>query len=261
MKVSKRLELPKSIVQHLRFRKDPKRAFHLLREFGRALVPNYRFQWPEVLWWNYPRFTEYLRSFGEHERLDSSRKWDLSELLRLIEGVPGDTAECGALEGASSYLICHANRRHRGEPRTHFVFDSFAGLSAPQAADGDYWHANDLSVSESIARKNLTEFANVQFLTGWIPTRFAEVQDRRFAFVHIDVDLHDPTRDCMEFFYSRMDPGGIILCDDYGSGYCPGATKAVDDFLADKPEKMLETSGGAGFMIRGTLTLEQAFRG
>jgi O-methyltransferase len=67
--------------------------------------------------------------------------------------------------------------------------------------------------------------------------------------VHIDVDIYEPTRDSMAFFYPRLNDGGIIICDDYGFKSYPGATKAVDEFLRDKPEKMVALNDGGGFMI------------
>jgi hypothetical protein len=51
-----------------------------------------------------------------------------------------------------------------------------------------------------------------------------------------------------------VEPGGIIVCDDYWFTTCPGATKAVDEFLADKPEKMLPLAQGGGFLIKGQAT-------
>ena len=89
---------------------------------------------------------------------------------------------------------------------------------------------------------------------GWIPERFPDVEDRKFSFLHIDIDLYEPTRDSVAFFYPRMSDGGIILCDDYGSTFCSGATKAIDEYLADKPEKMISLSGGGGFLIKGCPT-------
>ncbi len=77
---------------------------------------------------------------------------------------------------------------------------------------------------------------------------------KRFAFVHIDVDLHEPTMDSVEFFYPRLAPGGILLCDDYAIGTCVGATEAIDDFFDDKPEKMIALDAGGGFMIKGVVT-------
>ena len=35
---------------------------------------------------------------------------------------------------------------------------------------------------------------------------------------------------------------------------CPGATKAMDEYLQDKPEKMGMLSDGGGFLIKGIST-------
>ena len=53
-----------------------------------------------------------------------------------------------------------------------------------------------------------------------------------------------------------MSAGGIIVCDDYAFTTCPGATQVIDEFLADKPEKMIRMSGGGGFLIKGCVTGE-----
>ncbi|KAJ8134476.1 hypothetical protein OY671_012311, partial [Metschnikowia pulcherrima] len=89
---------------------------------------------------------------------------------------------------------------------------------------------------------------------GWIPERFDDVKEKHFAFVHIDVDSYQPTSDSMNFFYQRMNPGGIIVCDDYGFTTCPGATRAVNETLRDKPEKMIASPDGGGFLIKGIST-------
>ena len=72
--------------------------------------------------------------------------------------------------------------------------------------------------------------------------------------VHVDVDLYEPTLASLAFFYPRMNPGGVMVCDDYGFTTCPGATKAVDEFLHDKPEKMIALPNGGGFFIAGVST-------
>nr|QOL00457.1 hypothetical protein [uncultured organism] len=57
-----------------------------------------------------------------------------------------------------------------------------------------------------------------------------------FAFVHIDLDIHDAILAATGFLYSRMPSGAIIVYDDHGFPSCPGARAAVDTFFADKPE-------------------------
>jgi hypothetical protein len=75
------------------------------------------------------------------------------------------------------------------------------------------------------------------------------VADITFSFVHLDVDLYQPTHDSLAFFYPRMVTGGIIVCDDYGFDSCPGAKKALDDFFRDK-EEIINVPTGQAFVIK-----------
>ncbi len=229
-------------------------GFDVLRKTGRAVFPRYRFKWPQMDWWQEAPFNEYLKRFDELDGLNTDRRWMMYQLIRLVDAIPGDTAECGVFQGAGSYLVCRILQARPIPERKHFIFDSFEGISTPSANDGRYWSEGDLSADLDTVQDNLSEFENISFHKGWIPERFPDVEDRTFSFVHIDVDLFEPTRDSLTFFYPRMNDGGIILCDDYGSSFCPGATRAIDEYLGDKPEKMISLSGGGGFLIKGCAT-------
>jgi O-methyltransferase len=230
--------------------------FQALTRFGRRVLPEYRFTWYQLGWWDDPAFSAYLGRFGEKEGFNAQRRWAVYQFVRLTAGVPGDTAECGVFQGAGSYLLAAANRA-QCTGSLHHAFDSFAGLSAPTERDGTYWAPGALASPLDATRQNLAEFGDaVRLYAGWIPERFPEVAGRTFRFVHIDVDLYEPTLASLEFFYPRVPPGGIILCDDYLFTTCPGATEAVDQFLASRPEKMVPLPDGAGFFIKGVGTGE-----
>jgi hypothetical protein len=227
------------------------RRFYLLRKIAGLLLPEYRFKWPQMAWWDDVAFNDYLSKFQELDGNNSDRRYLVSQLLRLTVAVAGDTAEVGVFQGAMSWLILRAN----GGQRQHHLFDSFEGLSNPNPVDGDHWAPGALACSEDAVHRNLAEFSgHFKSYKGWVPERFHEVEERRFSFVHIDVDLYEPTHASLAFFYPRMSPGGIIVCDDYNFTSCPGASRAVDDFLADMPEKMIGLSAGGGFLIAGTAT-------
>lgn len=243
------------IIRLLKF-KDPLIRFEALYKAGRILMPEYRFKWPQLEWWNDPVFNEYLSLFGELDGMNTDRRWMLYQLIRLVRNVPGDTAECGVYKGAGSYIICKVNQESELHHRTHHVFDSFEGLSKPSKLDGKYWTEGDLSCSLETVTENLSEFNNISFHKGWIPERFSDIERDNFCFVHIDVDLFQPTLDSFEFFYARMNEGGVIVCDDYGFTTCPGAKTALDQFLQNKKEKMISLSGGGGFLVKGNETSE-----
>jgi hypothetical protein len=42
----------------------------------------------------------------------------------------------------------------------------------------------------------------------------------------------------LRFFYPRMNQRGIILFDEYNDQWWPGCNLSVDEFLADKEEKL-----------------------
>lgn len=230
--------------------RDSLLRFYLLQRVGRWLVPKYRFNWPQLAWWDDHEFNLYLHRFNEMQSNNADRHWMLSQLLGLVADLPGDTAECGVFKGASSYLICKANKKSKYR-RRHHMFDSFLGLSRPSTEDGSFWSEGDLSCSLEEVQHNLNEFEgdDIHFYPGWIPTTFNADEGRRFSFVHIDVDLYKPTLDSLAYFYPRMQPGGIILFDDYGFTSCPGATAACDEFLREMPETMVSLPCGGGFII------------
>jgi hypothetical protein len=236
--------------------RDPDRRLFALKSIADRLIHDFRLSWHQMEWWGDPDFNAFLDRFGERRGFNTHRRWMLWQLLRLIRDVPGDTAECGVFEGSSSWLICAAIQ---SSGRTHHLFDSFEGLSSPGPQDGSYWKQHDLAANERAVAQNLAHFAGfLEFHKGWIPERFSDVERQTFSFVHVDVDLYQPTLDSVAFFYPRLSPGAILLCDDYACTTCPGATEAIDSFLADKPEKMLRLDAGGGFFIRGVGTAPPA---
>ena len=187
-------------------------------------------EYGKACWEDTPFVADYRRLVPGSQR-SFERKYVVSQLVRAVKSVPGDMAECGVYNGATAYFMAQASQSS-GVPRRLHLFDSFEGLSRPGESDGDYWRGGDLARPEQAARDALKDFSNVDFYRGWIPQRFHEVSDRQFAFVHIDVDLYQPTLDSLTFFFPRLARGGVVVCDDYGFTTCPGATRAVQNSCA-----------------------------
>jgi hypothetical protein len=191
---------------------------------------------------------DYLRLVPGNRR-SFERKYVVAQFVRAVKHVMGDLAECGVYNAATAYFMARASEAV-GRPRRLHLFDSFDGLSHPGAEDGTYWQAGALAISEATARRNLAGVPDVSFYRGWIPDRFPEVADRQFAFVHIDVDLYQPTLDSLRFFYDRTAAGGVLLCDDYGFITCPGAARAMREFMADKQEEIIHLPTGQGVVLK-----------
>jgi hypothetical protein len=172
----------------------------------------------------------------------------------------GALAECGVYQGASALALCRAARAHdAGFTGARFhLFDSFAGLAAPSAADmvslpGGERAAvapGSLAADEATARKALAEFPQARFHKGWIPQVFGELPEARWAFVHVDVDFHDATLACLEYFYPKLVPGGVMLCDDYGSAWFPGAFRAWDRYCEEHSVPFVVLDTGQAVILK-----------
>lgn len=171
--------------------------------------------------------------------------WEIGRLL-AARGIEGATAECGSRFGKSSFFLLSGLD---DAERPHHLFDSFEGLSESTEEDRAQegiraWSAGEMSVDEQVAREKLADFPQCRFHKGWIPDRFEDVDGESFACVHIDVDLHQPTHDTLEFFWPRLSPGGIIVSDDYGLATCPGVKHAFDDFFEERDAHPLPLPSG-----------------
>jgi O-methyltransferase len=161
--------------------------------------------------------------------------------------IAGDLAECGVFRGAS--LIPMAVHLRQVAPGKHlFGFDSFAGFDNSILLDigmGGPPEANKRvgafgETSPAMVRDKLQHFRaeNVTLIPGYFRDSLPQCADQRFSFVHLDIGIYDAYRECLEFFYPRLSSGGIILLNDYGKARWPGCTKAVDEFLSSKSEKL-----------------------
>ncbi len=175
-----------------------------------------------------------------------SRHQNLLRLFAVTGQVAGDVVECGCARGLSSMELCLAIAPGRPDWRGEgfHIFDSFEGLSEPQAQDLDVggvdaaeagrirsmMHRGSMAFPLAQLREVfLPLYPDVTFHPGWIPASFAGLPERRYRFVHVDVDLYHPTLDAFDYFFPRLEAGGLIVTDDYN---WPGGRKAVDEFCA-----------------------------
>ncbi len=240
------------------FARNPERRYAARHTIvsGLARRNGFRLYNRNLYWLTHQLSFDDWKEFEPDARYITDRRFVLHSIVKSLANIPGDTVECGVFYGGSSFLICKAVQESV-RTRTHHIFDSFEGLSEPTSRDvrqdetAYHWNANDLSVAEDIVRQNLSRFEFIRYYKGWIPERFSEISTRKFSFVHIDVDLYQPTLDSLAFFYDRMVPGGMILCDDYGSTICPGAFDAMNEFFASKPESCpIHLPTGQGLVVK-----------
>lgn len=145
----------------------------------------------------------------------------------------GAFAEVGVFKGASAKLICEA----KGDKPLH-LFDTFSGLPESSEHDRGVHRENQYACSLESVQGYLQGYSNLHFHPGIFPESTANLVEQTYSFAHFDVDLYDGTLACLEYFYPRMRPGGVMLSHDYG--LLSGVEKAFEEFFADKPEEIIE---------------------
>ena len=171
-----------------------------------------------------------------------------------------DFVECGCWKGHSAFIISKLIKESEKNIYFH-IFDSFEGLSASTEKDQNF-HKLDKSENkrlrdqfasseEFVKERVLKDFNFCKTYKGWIPSRFENVSEKKFSFVHIDVDLYEPTMKSLEFFFPRLEKNGIIVCDDYNYRIFDGAKKAWDEYFLDKEYQFFfENPMGGCFLVK-----------
>lgn len=218
----------------------------MLRGFGIDLVavpkvgaiPDAEFYTPLFSpWRGYGEFKEYYRAAEPHTLVSEERCYVLYTLAQQALALDGEFWECGVFKGGTAILLARLlSEKANGRAVNLHLFDTFSGMPETDAQKdrhraGDF---NDTSLAAVQRRVGAAHTAS--FHPGRIPQTFAGMENSRIALAHVDVDIYQAVRDCCDFIYPRLLPGGFMIFDDYGFPSCPGARQAVDEFFSGKPE-------------------------
>jgi hypothetical protein len=180
------------------------------------------------------------------------------ELYKRIEDVEGAFLEFGVFKGASFLRFITFSEIFAGSKsasRKFFGFDSFEKfprddlklssdndfISRFEEASGD--PISDTVLNEIISNKQFKNPSNIKLVKGNVfeslPKFLSENPDLKIAALHLDMDVYEPTKFCLDELFPRLEHNGIIICDDYNQ--VEGATIAFDEFANEFGRKIEQT--------------------
>jgi hypothetical protein len=194
---------------------------------------------------SHPEFAEIFRLWTQNDKfrgLDFVRIWSLLlNAKHTLSRCSGSVAELGVYQGQSSAVLSFYAAKFE---RKMYLCDTFNGFSEAQ-------YEENMGLAKQTAFKDISypsvravvgEYQGNRWVIGMFPQSITdEMREDRFAFVSIDCDLYEPIRAGLDFFWPRLVVNGMIFVHDYSSGHWPGATRAVDEFIAQ--------SGAAGCLL------------
>lgn len=146
----------------------------------------------------------------------------------------GAVAEAGVFQGEFAKVI-----NEKFPDRKLYLFDTFEGFDEKDIA---YERQHDFSneetghlgsTSEELVMQKMKFPDNCVVRKGYFPQTAKDIEDR-FCFVNLDMDLYKPTIAGLNFFWGKMEQGGIILVHDYFSEVYEGVKSAVEEFCKEK---------------------------
>jgi hypothetical protein len=198
-------------------------------------------------------FVEVFERAAPYTMTSPERMYALYEATRHVaHHIAGAVVECGVWKGGSS-MVAALTLLGVGDQRDLYLYDTFEGMPPPGDVDrspvlgkhADEILALDDDVGASTrAVAGLDEVRANLALTGYPSERLhyvvGKVEDTvpgtapdRIAVLRLDTDWYASTRHELEHLYPRLEPGGVLIIDDYG--WWEGARKAVDEYFEGRP--------------------------
>lgn len=174
--------------------------------------------------------------------------FQLLACVRAARRLGGAMAEAGVFGGGTARLICEA----KGDAPLR-LFDVFETLQAPPAggdapgADALRRHFHAAHGTRAAVERLLAPYPNVHLHPGVFPDSAMGLEDERFSFVHVDLDLEAGTRDALAFFHPRLLPGGLLVGDDYND---PHVRRVFGEFFAGRADTVIGLPWGQVVVVK-----------
>jgi len=164
------------------------------------------------------------RTFLSYDRLYT--------LYQAVQQSPpqGDALEVGVYQGGSSKFLAKLLAQR---DQILYSCDTFTSHSVVDSRyDGEHQVGQGFTnVSLESIHSYLGKIQNIRLVPGDIFQTYTDMQFKSLSFIHCDVDVYPVTLFVLEASAPLLNPGGIIVVDDYGFTTCKGAKVAVDEFM------------------------------
>ncbi len=173
------------------------------------------------------------------------------ELVKLINGIPGDIFEMGVCGGRGIFSFFHslAILEPNYEFREIIGFDTFKGITGVTDEDtnvyreineGDFTFSRkdelvEIAKIHEDFKSNKINANRIKFVEGDImdtlPVFLENNKHKLVSLLYLDLDIYKPTKFSIEKVLPRMCKGSIIAFDELYYRSFPGETKALLDSL------------------------------
>lgn len=194
-------------------------------------------------------FSKLYNKIRDNTLIDRNRCYALYLLMEQVEKIEGNVLEVGTWRGGTAGIFTTSLPN-----KTVYLADTFKGV----VKSAEWEHYKDKAhddTSEQLVRDFLSKdlgVTNYDILMGIFPEDTGhKVDAERFAFVYLDVDVYESTKDAFNYVWDKVTPGGIIAFDDYGmTSACAGIKKFIDEVKGDNDKLFFQNLNAQAYIIK-----------
>ena len=181
-----------------------------------------------------------LSDWGHAHQVAYNQQARQSEKLRFYQqafdyltenGIQGAYLEFGCHRARTFRMALTEARRQNRDDMRFYAYDSFQGLPEPESDPGiPGWTKGALRTTEAEFTALINDDGIYVDRVTTVPGFYSETLKAndtprpKAAFVTVDCDLYESTRDVLAFVSPLLVPGAVVYMDDYHVG--PGAREA-----------------------------------
>lgn len=184
---------------------------------------------------------------------EKSQVWRLHTLAWAAKhclNVPGDFVECGVRRGFSTSVLTEYLQFDTITDRRFVLYDTFEGIPEGYEDQAEWAGAYR---EEGLLEKVINRFSaypNVVVVQGVVPEVFEKNCPEKVALLHLDMNSSRAEVGALEVLYERMDPGSMIVLDDYGWLGYRALHQAENEFFQRHGSFVLELPTGQGLVVK-----------
>lgn len=152
--------------------------------------------------------------------------------------IEGDFVECGVFTGLLSLTICHYLDFAKIDKK-FYLYDSWNGMPD----DNKHQYNQGFFTKKRLYEKACDAFApypNCHLIKGFVPQTLYDKCPEKIAYLSMDLNHAESEKAAIEFMWTRLSHGALIVIDDYAL-YGYEDQKLMWDQFADKHQHHIVT--------------------
>lgn len=193
------------------------------------------------------------------------RYFYMQKMFNRVANLDGDIVECGVGKMHTFQMLAEF-LQEQGSTKKLWGFDSFEGFPEPTPEDssprnsqkGEWKYINEEDVAKFLlilGFKRQWIDSHIKIVKGFFQYTLPKSNISKISFLHLDVDLYDSYKTCLQYLFPKVVEGGVVLFDEYANKNenlkFPGAKKAIDEYFSGTKYKLSrDQSTGKYFLIK-----------